>query len=816
MWKRALILNLVFLAFSGVSFGQGFPGIPSGAVGVPYSVDLAQVFFGESLQQIESLITGTGATFSITFTPSGSLPPGLSLSGSVLNGVPSQAGSFSFSISIAFSASYMGQSFSDTTAIPLNIMVNGATGSTTSVDPGGVTFSFTLGSTAPQSQLISITNHTAQPQSFSASTTGGAWLSVSPSSGTASLGATTLQVNVDPSQFIAAGTYTGSVKISVGSGMSFGVAVAATVSGSQQQIESSQSGFRFQAVANSGAAPPAQSLLVFNGGSGSVNFTASASTVTGGSWLSVAPASGTASGTSSQALTISVNPTGLAGGDYYGQVKISSPGVQNSPQTASVVLNVAPAGTDLGAFLQPTGLIFVAQAGGSNPAAQTVSITNPSSSPLMFAAAPSFQSSTAQLTVQPTSGSVTASGPQQLQIQPSIAGLAAGVYPGDVALYFSDGSVKHVAIVLILTGSTAHAQSLDAQNSSPRAAGCTPTKLIPVFTQLGASFATVAAWPTPIEATVVDDCGTFLESGSVVASFSSGDPALSLLSLQDGRWTATWQPRASATQVTITVQAQETTPAIAGAAVIGGTLQANPTTPAINAGGAVSAASLTAHQPLAPGSFVSIFGAHLSAGQAQSNGLPLATQLGATQVLLAGQQLPLQFAAGGQVNAIIPFNVPANSTQQLIVMNGPAISVPEPVVIAPAEPAVFTQDFSGTGPGIVVAVKPDGTQFEVDANHPMSAGDVAVIYCAGLGPVDPPVPAGTAAPSSPLSQTTNMVTVSIGGQNAPVGFAGLAPGFTGLYQVNATVPSGIAPGASVPLVITEAGQTSVAVTVAIQ
>jgi uncharacterized protein (TIGR03437 family) len=37
------------------------------------------------------------------------------------------------------------------------------------------------------------------------------------------------------------------------------------------------------------------------------------------------------------------------------------------------------------------------------------------------------------------------------------------------------------------------------------------------------------------------------------------------------------------------------------------------------------------------------------------------------------------------------------------------------------------------------------------------------------------------------------VTVTIGGVNAPVFFAGLIPGFTGLYQVNATVPTGIAP-----------------------
>jgi hypothetical protein len=51
--------------------------------------------------------------------------------------------------------------------------------------------------------------------------------------------------------------------------------------------------------------------------------------------------------------------------------------------------------------------------------------------------------------------------------------------------------------------------------------------------------------------------------------------------------------------------------------------------------------------------------------------------------------------------------------------------------------------------------------------------------------VDPPIPAGSAAP---LSKTTNPVTVTIGGQQASVFSAGLAPGFAGLYQVERLRP----------------------------
>ena len=47
-------------------------------------------------------------------------------------------------------------------------------------------------------------------------------------------------------------------------------------------------------------------------------------------------------------------------------------------------------------------------------------------------------------------------------------------------------------------------------------------------------------------------------------------------------------------------------------------------------------------------------------------------------------------------------------------------------------------------------------------------------------------------------------------------FAGLTPGFTGLYQVNAYVPVGVAPGDNVPLVITQGDRSSPAVSIAVR
>ena len=149
----------------------------------------------------------------------------------------------------------------------------------------------------------------------------------------------------------------------------------------------------------------------------------------------------------------------------------------------------------------------------------------------------------------------------------------------------------------------------------------------------------------------------------------------------------------------------------------------------------------------------------------------------------------------------------------MTVRQGGSVSGVEPVTVAAAQPAVFTRDLSGKGAGIIVGFKPDGTSQEV--GQPVTGGDTIVIYCSGLGAVDPPVAAGSAAPPSTLSRTVNPVTVSIAGKDAPVSFAGLAPGFTGLYQINAQVPSGISAGDAI-LVITAAGQQSAPVTVAIK
>ena len=82
----------------------------------------------------------------------------------------------------------------------------------------------------------------------------------------------------------------------------------------------------------------------------------------------------------------------------------------------------------------------------------------------------------------------------------------------------------------------------------------------------------------------------------------------------------------------------------------------------------------------------------------------------------------------------------------------------------------------------------------VSTASPASPGEPLIIYMTGLGQVDGKIGSGQAAPASPLLRALAPVVVQIGDtmQVAP-DFAGLTPGFVGVYQVNVVVPQNLQP-----------------------
>ena len=118
----------------------------------------------------------------------------------------------------------------------------------------------------------------------------------------------------------------------------------------------------------------------------------------------------------------------------------------------------------------------------------------------------------------------------------------------------------------------------------------------------------------------------------------------------------------------------------------------------------------------------------------------------------------------------------------------------------------------GTSAGAVLNL--DGTFNSI--LNPARRGGALQVFMTGLGGVAPAVTTGAAAPPSPLSRAAATTTATLDGQALTVLFAGLAPGFAGLYQVNLLIPPSLAPNAAARLVIRAAGQESNAVPVAVQ
>jgi uncharacterized protein (TIGR03437 family) len=401
-------------------------------------------------------------------------------------------------------------------------------------------------------------------------------------------------------------------------------------------------------------------------------------------------------------------------------------------------------------------------------------------------------------------------------VQPDYSNLASGTYQGFVSLGFADGSTRSVHVLAVVAPSSSPGSGPVADTSS----SCSPITVQPTTLTDPGSSVTVGV-PVSLQVRAVDNCGHVVTSSnsSVAATFSNGDASVNLVHIGNGNWSGTWTPR-NTTQPQATVQYVALS--VSGVTAIGGTASLTVAVVSPGAASAGTSAPLTfgaanaasgAGAYISPGGLVSIYGVDLADSTVTNSTLPFPTQAGGAQVLMGGQALPLRYVGGNQVNAQVPFGLNINTAQQLMVQRGNTLSVPQNVVVAPAQPGIYTQDQTGTGPGIIVN---SSTNALITAGNPAQAGDIVVIYCNGLGAVNPPVPTGTPAPSTePLARTVNPVTVTIGGINAPVQFAGLAPGFPDLYQINMVVPTGVASGQA-PVVLTVASQTSPPVTLSIK
>lgn len=212
--------------------------------------------------------------------------------------------------------------------------------------------------------------------------------------------------------------------------------------------------------------------------------------------------------------------------------------------------------------------------------------------------------------------------------------------------------------------------------------------------------------------------------------------------------------------------------------------EAGPLTVQFASSSVVNAASFK--PDLSPGALASAFGSGL------------ASPAGETTVEVAGQPAQVLAALPFQLNFVLPNDLPPGNHP--LTIRSPYGATTQTIEVAPVSPAIFL-----LANGRPAAVNQNGTLNAADS--PATRGQVLVLYTTGLGAVQR---------RGNLDYALAAVEATLEGRPLVVQFAGLAPGFPGLYQLNLMIPSEAPPGLAQELRLRVAESSAAAVTVAIQ
>ncbi len=210
--------------------------------------------------------------------------------------------------------------------------------------------------------------------------------------------------------------------------------------------------------------------------------------------------------------------------------------------------------------------------------------------------------------------------------------------------------------------------------------------------------------------------------------------------------------------------------------------------------GVVNAASY-AGSAISPGSLVSIFGSQLSLVSGATGSLPLPIAFADVVVTVNGLPAPLLYVSPSQINAQMPSGVSSGNAQLVVTVAG-LPSAPYSLAVQPSAPGIF-QVLSGQGTSSAAALNQDGTLNTMD--NPALVGSIVSVYLTGVAALESLALDGEPAPvNGPFAGTTD-IDASVGGIEGAVPYAGPAPNFVGLIQVNMQIPT--VPSGTYPLVI---------------
>lgn len=202
-------------------------------------------------------------------------------------------------------------------------------------------------------------------------------------------------------------------------------------------------------------------------------------------------------------------------------------------------------------------------------------------------------------------------------------------------------------------------------------------------------------------------------------------------------------------------------------------------------GGIIPNFADTYPRAMAPGSFFSMYGTNLSSSTDTATTTPYPQSLAGVEVRINDQQVALQYVSPTQINAVIPDSALGSPR---IVVRSPSGQRALNILVEPAVPSLYTNAVNAVTNALITTAAPA---------HP---GDYISIYGTGLGQ--------TEMRDDGLNWARIQPVVTVGGQPCVIQYAGRAPGFVGLDQINCQIAPGATPSDSTEVVVASGNRSA--------
>jgi len=324
----------------------------------------------------------------------------------------------------------------------------------------------------PQTLMVASTGAAFYFNVSASTNTGGSWLQVSPSGNGCCATPGSITVSVNATASLAVGTYTGKIVIAKYSDTKTSITIPVTlfVADAKSVFFDNMPGQVSFSLQTGGNTPPSQPIQIRNGGSGTLDWTLSATTASGGKWLSVSATSGAAPST----VSVGINPSALPNAGKVADTFVGQLTFKAGSDSVTIPVSVV-VGDNV--FPQVNAIDFTKPYAGANPLPQTLMVASTGSN-FYFDVSAYTANGGDWLQVSPTGNGCCAT-PETITVSANpTASLAAGRYTGEVVItqYSGHGMAMTVPVTLTVAAiKTAFFDNLPGQLSfSLQTAGNAP------------------------------------------------------------------------------------------------------------------------------------------------------------------------------------------------------------------------------------------------------------------------------------------------------------------------------------------------------